>query len=213
MIKKTTSKTKTTAAKKPAVKKVVAPKKTTAVKKVAVKKTTKTPIKKVAKTPLKTVVKKKTTVAKKVVAKKNSLPKVKEASKTPSKKTAEVRPLKSLNDGLEIALLFAQGMVEKKAEDIKILDMRNVPGASTNFLVISHAQSGKQVEAIADSAEDVCFAKTKERPWHREGFENLEWVLLDYINVVVHVFQKEKRGFYAIEDLWKDAVIVPFKGK
>jgi ribosome-associated protein len=181
MIKKTASKTKKIAAKKPAAKKTAEKKKVTAVKKTAAKKTAKTSLKEV----------------------------IKKVTKTASSK----RPLKSANDGLEIALLFAQGMVEKKAEEIKILDMRAVPGASTNFLVISHAQSGKQVEAIADSAEEVCFNKTKERPWHREGFENLEWVLLDYINVVVHVFQKEKRGFYAIEDLWKDALIIPFKAK
>ncbi len=199
MIKKTASKTTKAAAKKPAVKKVA-----TASKKVAVKKTTKTVKKVVAKTPLK----KKAELTKKVAPVKK-----KEVVKPSLKKSPETRPLKSSNDGLEIALLFAQGMAEKKAEDIKILDMRAVPGASTNFLVISHAQSGKQVEAIADSAEEACFNKTKERPWHREGFENLEWVLLDYINVVVHVFQKEKRGFYAIEDLWQDAIVVPFKSK
>lgn len=179
-------------------------------------------IKKTASKTKKTVAKK--VVVKKVAAKKkiskvktvhqsDEKPASKKIAKVPSKKAPLKRPLKSENDGLEIALLFAQGMAERKAEEIKILDMRLVSGASTNFLVISHAQSDKQVEAIADSAEEACFNKTKERPWHREGFENLEWVLLDYINVVVHVFQKEKRGFYAIEDLWKDAKVVPFKAK
>ena len=197
MIKKTASKTKATAAKKPAAKKV-------ATKKIAVKKTT--AVKKTVAKPVKKIVKK-------VAAKKTAKAVVKKVVKTAAKTVSAKRPLKSDNDGIELAMLLAQGMVEKKAEDIKILDMRSVSGASTNFLVISHAQSGKQVEAIADSAEDACFIKTKERPWHREGFENLEWVLLDYINVVVHVFQKEKRGFYAIEDLWKDALILPFKAK
>jgi ribosome-associated protein len=202
MIKKTASKSKAIAAKKPAVKKVAAKK--TAAKKTIVKKTIA-----VKKTILKPVSK----VEGKVAVKKTAKTLAKEVVKISTKPSSAIRPQKSDNDGKELALLLAQGMVEKKAEEIKILDMREVSGASTNFLVISHAQSGKQVEAIADSAEDACFIKTKERPWHREGFENLEWVLLDYINVVVHVFQKEKRGFYAIEDLWKDAKILPFKAK
>ena len=161
----------------------------------------------------KPVAKKKAIPSKKIAAKKTAKTSIKEVAKKTTKTPPTKRPQKSDNDGLELALLLAQGMVEKKADEIKILDMRSVPGASTNFLVISDAQSGKQVEAIADSAEEVCFNKTKERPWHREGYENLEWVLLDYINVVVHVFQKEKRSFYAIEDLWKDAIIIPFKAK
>ncbi|MEI6506901.1 MAG: ribosome silencing factor [Bacteroidota bacterium] len=151
----------------------------------------------------------------KTAAKKTAAPKkVATVKEKPAPKTKTVkRPVKTTNDGLEIALTLAQGMAERKAEDIRILDMRNVAGASTDYFVISHALSDKQVEAIADSAEEELFNKTKERPWHREGFENLEWVLLDYINVVAHVFQQEKRDFYAVEELWGDAVPVPFKAK
>ncbi len=182
--------------------------KTATVKKsVAIKKTT------AAKKVTKTAPAKKEVVAKKAVAVKKTTAAKKETAKTIAKPAPAKRPTKDTNDGLEIALLLAQGMAERKAEDIKILDMRNVTGASTDFFVISHAPSDKQVEAIADSAEDELFKTTKERPWHREGYENLEWVLLDYINVVAHVFQQEKREFYAIEDLWGDAEIVPFKAK
>jgi ribosome-associated protein len=157
--------------------------------------------------------------AKKKAAKKTAVKKVPAAKKAVAKKTAgkatkakpAKRPVKDTNDGLQIALTLAQGMAEKKAEEIVILDMRKVAGASADFFVISHAPSDKQVEAIADSAEDELHKETGERPWHREGYENLEWVLLDYINVVVHVFQKEKRDFYAVEELWGDAVRVPFK--
>ena len=113
----------------------------------------------------------------------------------------------------ELAKIVAQGMFERKAEDIRILDMRNLAGASADFFVISHANSDKQVEAIADSAEDEVQKLTGESPWHREGYENLEWVLLDYIDVVAHVFQAEKREFYAVEELWGDAKEVKFKGK
>lgn len=112
-----------------------------------------------------------------------------------------------------LALCVAQGMYEKKAENIRILDMREVRGASADFFVISHAESDKQVEAIANSAEEETIKILGEKPWHREGFENLEWVLLDYIDVVAHVFQREKREFYAVEELWGDAQEVPFKGK
>ncbi|MBW7844901.1 MAG: ribosome silencing factor [Chitinophagales bacterium] len=118
-----------------------------------------------------------------------------------------------MEDAKFLALCIAQGMYEKKAENIKILDMRNVKGASADFFVISHAESDKQVEAIANSAEEETIKILDEKPWHKEGFENLEWVLLDYIDVVAHVFQREKREFYAVEELWGDAADVPFVGK
>ncbi len=117
------------------------------------------------------------------------------------------------DQALILAMCVAQGMYEKKAEDIRILDMRDVRGASADFFVISHAESDKQVEAIANSAEEETIKVLSEKPWHREGFENLEWVLLDYIDVVAHVFQREKREFYAVEELWGDAKEVKFKGK
>ncbi len=130
--------------------------------------------------------------------------------KTPVKKVSNPPQEAS---GLELAKILAQGMFEKKAENIKILDMRGLKGASADFFVISHATSDKQVEAIADSAEDETHKKTGEWARHREGYENLEWILLDYFDVVAHIFQEEKRDFYAIEELWGDAKEVVFKGK
>lgn len=115
--------------------------------------------------------------------------------------------------GVGLAILVAQGMFEKKAEDIRILDMRNVKGASADFFVISHAGNDKHVEAIGNSVEEEVLKHNNERPLSREGFENLEWVLLDYFDVVAHVFLEDKREFYAVEELWGDAIEVPFKGK
>jgi ribosome-associated protein len=115
--------------------------------------------------------------------------------------------------GETLAKLVAQGMFEKKAENIRILDMRKVKGASADYFVISHASNDKQVEAIANSAEDEVKKLTGESPISREGYENLEWILLDYFDVVAHVFQEEKRDFYGIEELWGDAVDVAFVGK
>jgi ribosome-associated protein len=120
---------------------------------------------------------------------------------------------KPASNSMELAMQVAQGMFEKKAENIKILDMRNVRGASADFFVISHAASDKQVEAIANSVEDEVEKRSNEWPRHREGQVNNEWVLLDYFDVVAHVFQQEKREFYAVEELWGDAIVVPFEGQ
>lgn len=166
------------------------------------------------KTPAKKVAAKK--VAKKVAAKKVSLKKVAPKKVIVKKETAkkETNSKQVITDPTEyLAWAIAQGMFERKAEDIKILDMRNVKSASTDFFVISHAESDKQVEAIARSVDEEVKKLTGEMPWHREGMENNEWVLLDYFNVVAHVFQREKREFYAVEELWGDAIQVEFIGK
>jgi ribosome-associated protein len=159
------------------------------------------------------VKKKAETPAKKTAAKKIPAKKTAAAKKTTPKPTTRKVPLIREAFGEDLAKIIAQGMFEKKAEDIKILDMRGIPGSSADFFVISHATSDKQVEAIADSAEDETHKKTGEWPRHREGYENLEWILLDYFDVVAHIFQQEKREFYGIEDLWGDSKVVTFKGK
>ena len=91
--------------------------------------------------------------------------------------------------------------------------MRNVKGASADFFVISNAASDKQVEAIANSVEEEVEKRSSEWPRHREGQVNNEWVLLDYFDVVAHIFQQEKREFYAVEELWGDAIDIPFEGE
>jgi len=169
----------------------------------------------------------KKTPAKKVAAKKASTPKKASVSKTKTAVKAAEKEVKTpkttrkkaessiqtIDEGTLLALTVAQGMFEKKAEDIRILDMRKLKGASADFFVISHASNDKQVEAISKSLEDEVKKNLNQNPWHREGYENLEWVLTDYIDVVAHVFQKDLRGFYDIEGLWGDAIEVPFKGK
>ena len=98
---------------------------------------------------------------------------------------------------------IVSGMQEKKAKQIKVLDLRKIPSAFADCFVVCHGGSDRQVEAIADSVEEVVRKKLKEKPWSVEGKERAEWVLMDYINVVVHVFVEEKRSFYAIEELVK----------
>ena len=99
------------------------------------------------------------------------------------------------------------GMQEKKATDIVLLDLRKVKNAVADFFVICSGNSDKQLEAISDSIDEQVFKILKEKPWHLEGKNNKEWMILDYISVVSHIFRKDKRQFYSLEKLWGDAEI------
>jgi len=103
----------------------------------------------------------------------------------------------------EIAQLIAKAADAKKAEDITILDMRKVAGF-TDYFVICHGTSDIQVKAISDAIEDELLIH-KLKYWHREGYTNRQWILLDYIDVVCHIFNKTQREFYNLEKLWADA--------
>jgi ribosome-associated protein len=104
-----------------------------------------------------------------------------------------------------LADIVVSGMLERKALDIVKLKLTNVPNSITDYFVICHGTSRSQVEAIADSVEAEVKKAIGVNPWHKEGFENAEWILLDYFDVVVHIFQEESRGFYKLEKLWNDA--------
>ncbi|MBK6776520.1 MAG: ribosome silencing factor [Flavobacteriales bacterium] len=97
------------------------------------------------------------------------------------------------------------GIQEVKGRDIVTLDLRGVPNSMTYHFVICHGDSDTQVQAIAASVERFARERMHEKPWHVEGERNAEWILLDYVHVVVHIFNKTKRGFYGLEDLWADA--------
>lgn len=103
---------------------------------------------------------------------------------------------------------IVKGMQEKKAIDILILDLRKVKSAVADFFVICSGGSDKQLDAIADSIDEEVNKAVKENPWHVEGRNNKEWVLLDYFDVVAHVFRKDKREFFALEKLWGDAEMI-----
>jgi ribosome-associated protein len=102
---------------------------------------------------------------------------------------------------------IVKGIQEKKGVDIVILNLNNVDNAVADYFVICTGNSDSQMDAITDSIEKEVKEGIKERPWHREGFQNKEWILLDYVNVVVHVFRKDVRSNYGLEDLWGDAEI------
>ncbi len=108
---------------------------------------------------------------------------------------------------IELKDAIVNGMLEKKANDITILDLKSLQTSMADYFVICHGNSDKQVNAIADSVEDIVRKQTGEKPWHIEGAELGEWILIDYFDVVVHIFKDEKRAFYGIEELWSDAVV------
>ena len=110
-------------------------------------------------------------------------------------------------DSEAMAAVAVQGLQEKKGLDIVTIDLRGLGSAFTDFFVICHGSSNRQIDALADSVEDEMRKVLNERPTHREGSEVAEWVLLDYYNVVVHIFSKPKRDFYALEELWGDGIV------
>jgi ribosome-associated protein len=112
---------------------------------------------------------------------------------------------KVLNESAYISELAIFGIQEKKGNDIVRLDLRNIFSSVSDYFVICHADSSTQVKAIANSVEEEIFKATKQEPWRKEGLEHSEWILLDYIDVVVHIFRTDKREFYGVEDLWGDA--------
>jgi ribosome-associated protein len=109
-----------------------------------------------------------------------------------------------------LASIAVVGMQEKKGISIITLDLRKLKSAFADYFVICHGGSERQVEAIADGVEDEIRKATGERPLHREGTDSVGWILLDYVNVVVHIFTEEKRNFYGLEDLWGDGEIKHF---
>ena len=100
---------------------------------------------------------------------------------------------------------IVKGIEEVKGQDIEILDLREIENTVCDYFVICNGNSNTQVNAIVNSVQKTVSKALHEKPWHVEGSNNAEWVLLDYVHVVVHVFQKQIREFYNIEGLWGDA--------
>jgi len=112
---------------------------------------------------------------------------------------------KQLQDSA-LAGVALEGILEKKGRGVVQLDLRNIKDRPADFFLIAEAESGVQVRAIADSTAEMVWEVLKLRPLGIEGKENGQWVLIDFGEVVVHVFQSECRRFYDLEDLWNDAV-------
>ena len=107
----------------------------------------------------------------------------------------------------ELTDCIIEAMQDKMAKDICTINFSKIPNMVAKYFVICHAESPPQMEAIADAIERKVKTVLKMRPWSSEGYENKEWILLDYVDVVVHIFREERRFFYNIEALWADAEI------
>jgi ribosome-associated protein len=105
----------------------------------------------------------------------------------------------------QLITTILSGIEDVKGKEITILDLRDIENTVCDYFIICEGTSNTQVNAIVNSVQKKVSKELKDNPWHVEGSDNAEWVLLDYINVVVHVFQKHIRQYYDIESLWGDA--------
>ena len=104
-----------------------------------------------------------------------------------------------------VAQIAVEALQEKKGIDIVVLDLREVKNAVVDYFVICSGNSDTQVDALRNSVEDMMWKNLGVSVWHKEGIQQREWILLDYVDVVVHIFKKERRRFYGLEELWGDA--------
>lgn len=116
-------------------------------------------------------------------------------------------PSPSANQLIEV---IGEALLQKKAEEITLLDVRKVT-TLTDYFIVCHATTDTQVKAIADSVTEETKKAYGERVWRKEGYDTSRWVVLDYVNVVVHIFVQELRQYYGIERMWSDAVVSEIK--
>ena len=107
----------------------------------------------------------------------------------------------------ELISVIIKGIDDVKGDDIQLLDLREIENTVCDYFIICSGTSNTQVNAITGSIQKLVSKELKDKPWHIEGRNNSEWILMDYVNVVVHVFQKHIREFYDIESLWGDAKV------
>lgn len=111
------------------------------------------------------------------------------------------------NQNNQLITLILEGIENVKGDDIQLLDLRNIENSVCDYFILCTGNSSTQVDAIVSSIQKHVSKNIKDKPWHVEGHEGSQWILMDYVNVVVHVFQKQTREFYNLESLWGDAKI------
>lgn len=107
----------------------------------------------------------------------------------------------------QLITYIIQGIEDIKGNDIEIIDLREIENTVCDYFIVCSGNSNTQVDAIESSVRKVVSKALQDKPWHVEGLENSQWVLMDYVDVVVHIFQKQIREYYDIESLWGDAKI------
>lgn len=117
-----------------------------------------------------------------------------------------------LNRNSKIFKTIIKAIQDKKGENIVSLDLRKIPEAVADFFVICEAGNQPQIRAITDSVEDEVKRKCNENPYRHEGKQVLQWVLIDYVNIVVHIMMPDTRKFYKLEEMWSDGILEEHNG-
>jgi ribosome-associated protein len=113
----------------------------------------------------------------------------------------------------ELLKCIIEAIQDKNGRDLKLLDLQKIENSICDFFLICHGTSNTHIDAITDKIYRDAKEKFNELPFSKEGMENKTWVLLDYGNIVIHIFQEEYRRFYNLEDLWADAKIIEYKSE
>ena len=109
-------------------------------------------------------------------------------------------------DSEKLTRHITEGLLEKKGREVKVLNVSELT-TLTDYFVVCHGTSDTQIRALANSVIDTVKKSTGENPWQMEGMDSRNWIIIDYVNVVVHIFNEEKRDFYGIERMWNDAAV------
>lgn len=115
--------------------------------------------------------------------------------------------MKKNQESIELLATIINAIQEKKGEALTHLDLTKIENAPCDNFIICHGNSSTQVNAIMGEIEKQVKENLNEYPLHKEGYNNAEWIILDFFNIVVHIFLKDKRDFYKLEELWSDATI------
>lgn len=121
-----------------------------------------------------------------------------------------IRKSKKTDNTAELLSVVVDAMQEKKAQNIVSLNLSELKNSICKYFVICNAASHTQVAAISDNIEDKVLENLNEKVWRRNGIENALWIILDYGDVVIHIFQTEQRNFYKLEELWADAELTEY---
>ncbi len=130
--------------------------------------------------------------------------------KQPAKSQFEHSFLEEAPNSQEMVEVITEALLSRKGKDITVLDVSELT-TLTEFFVVCHGNSDVQIKALADVVEEDMREKLDERAWKKEGLQGRSWVILDFVNIVVHVMSKEKRDFYGIERMWNDAKVTHIK--
>ncbi|PZP48364.1 MAG: ribosome silencing factor [Pseudopedobacter saltans] len=126
--------------------------------------------------------------------------------KSEKEKVAKTSAAKKLTKSSKLYKTILKAIEDKKGENVISLDLRKIDAASADFFIVCEAVSAPQIRAIFQNIETEVQKECDESPYHHEGLENLEWVIIDYVNIVIHIMQPEIRKYYRLEEMWSDGV-------